>query len=351
MIHSNRWLYSISTAGLCIILLAGCGAQDSATVYDTDLSASTDVFTMDPAAQGLAADTVLVRVDGEDITQADLAGEINMVMARVQGQVPPEQLAAMQDQIAQGAMENLIVKKLLLNKVDRDGVTVTDVEVDEMIEMYRTQIPPGFTLEDQLAQIGMEKADFRDNVRREMRVNKLLETKVEELPEPSEEAIRAFHELHKDDYFAMPESVSARHILIGREAGDDVNDDATVRAKAESLREQLLAGADFAELAQAESGCPSSMQGGDLGRFGRGQMVPAFEEAAFSQEIGVVGEVVETDFGYHLILVTERHEAQTQPYEESRDQIAQFLAGQSRENALQEFLMQLREEADVEYMQ
>lgn len=80
-------------------------------------------------------------------------------------------------------------------------------------------------------------------------------------------------------------------------------------------------------------------------------MVPAFEEAAFSQEIGVVGEVVETDFGYHLILVTERHEAQTQPYEESRDQIAQFLAGQSRENALQEFLMQLREEADVEYMQ
>lgn len=69
----------------------------------------------------------------------------------------------------------------------------------------------------------------------------------------------------------------------------------------QALKTQLDTGADFAELAQAHSDCPSAQKGGDLGTFGRGQMVPAFEQSAFGMDIGQVSDVVTTDFGYHLI--------------------------------------------------
>jgi peptidyl-prolyl cis-trans isomerase C len=89
---------------------------------------------------------------------------------------------------------------------------------------------------------------------------------------------------------------------------DSVN--AEKRTKILSLKKKLADGADFAELAKANSDCPSSQKGGDLGEFTRGQMVKPFEDAAFSQEIGKVGEIVETPFGFHLIKVTAKSPAQ-----------------------------------------
>lgn len=82
------------------------------------------------------------------------------------------------------------------------------------------------------------------------------------------------------------------------------------RSKDEALQQiteiqgQLAGGGDFAELARAHSDCPSGKSGGDLGRFGRGQMVGAFEDSAFGMEVGGTSDVVETDFGYHLITRT-----------------------------------------------
>ncbi|RJS93253.1 peptidylprolyl isomerase [Salinisphaera sp. Q1T1-3] len=87
---------------------------------------------------------------------------------------------------------------------------------------------------------------------------------------------------------------SARHILVDSEA------------KCVELKQQIENGADFAELARQNSTCPSGKQGGELGTFGRGQMVPAFDEVVFSAPVGEVQGPVETQFGYHLLEVTSR---------------------------------------------
>ena len=102
----------------------------------------------------------------------------------------------------------------------------------------------------------------------------------------------------------MSDQVRASHILLMyegsmRSSNDRSKDDAM--AQIEALAGELSGGADFAALAQEHSDCPSSAQGGDLGAFGRGMMVPEFEEAAFSMEVGDTSAVVETPFGYHLI--------------------------------------------------
>ncbi|MBY4676644.1 peptidylprolyl isomerase [Marinobacterium arenosum] len=87
---------------------------------------------------------------------------------------------------------------------------------------------------------------------------------------------------------------TARHILVATEA------------ECQALKEQIAAGADFAELAKQHSQCPSGAQGGDLGSFGRGQMVPAFDQVVFSAPVNEVQGPVKTQFGYHLLEVTSR---------------------------------------------
>jgi parvulin-like peptidyl-prolyl isomerase len=123
-------------------------------------------------------------------------------------------------------------------------------------------------------------------------------------------AVQKYYDEHKNEY----EEVKARHILVRfkdsrvplREGQKELSD-AEALAKAQELKKKLEAGGDFAALAKAESDdTGTGAQGGDLGQFGRGQMVPEFDTAAFKQDVGKVGDPVRSAFGYHLIKVEER---------------------------------------------
>jgi parvulin-like peptidyl-prolyl isomerase len=133
--------------------------------------------------------------------------------------------------------------------------------------------------------------------------------------------VKAYYEANKKNY----EQVHARHILIAPKGsaaakpGQKELTDAEAKAKAEELRAKLVAGADFAQLAKTESAdVGSGANGGDLGSFGRGQMVPEFEKAAFEAKPGEITPVVKTQFGYHIIKV-ESHEIT--PLEQARPAI------------------------------
>ncbi len=102
----------------------------------------------------------------------------------------------------------------------------------------------------------------------------------------------------------MADQVGAAHILLmyaGSARSTATRSKEEALSQIEQMKKDIDGGADFAELAQKNSDCPSGASGGDLGIFGRGQMVPEFENAAFSMEVGATSDVVETDFGYHLI--------------------------------------------------
>lgn len=105
----------------------------------------------------------------------------------------------------------------------------------------------------------------------------------------------------------MPDQVRASHILLmyqgsARSTATRSRDEA--KSQIEALKTRLENGESFSELAKEHSDCPSARSGGDLGAFGRGQMVGPFETSAFGMEVGAVSDVVETDFGYHLITRT-----------------------------------------------
>jgi peptidyl-prolyl cis-trans isomerase C len=128
----------------------------------------------------------------------------------------------------------------------------------------------------------------------------------------TEEAIRKYYEASKDTY-TVGEQITASHILVKTE-----------REAQEVLRE-LKQGKDFASVARAKSIGPSASKGGALGTFGRGRMVPAFEKAAFALKVGEISAPVHTQFGYHIIKVTNRIAARTKPLDEVRGDIRNTL--------------------------
>ncbi|MFW6368983.1 MAG: peptidylprolyl isomerase, partial [Myxococcota bacterium] len=169
---------------------------------------------------------------------------------------------------------------------------------------------------------------------------------IDEVLAEREDEVASFYERNAFRY-EQPERVRARHVLIS--AGPEVSEEerAAARVKADEILAQAREGADFAELAREHSDDPgSAQQGGDLDWFPRGQMVPAFEEVAFSLEPGEISDVVETPFGYHIILVEDHQEAQKQPLEEvSREIAADILRGEMAEEVARREAESLLEEA------
>ena len=149
-------------------------------------------------------------------------------------------------------------------------------------------------------------------------------------------------------YYGISISI-ASHILIKFEETDTDETKAAKKVQIEKIRADIISGTNtFEEAATAHSDCPSKAQGGSLGNFGKGQMVPEFEVAAFTQEIDEVGDVVETQFGYHIIKVTDHQEAGVVPYEESKEQLMVFLTGQKKQEAVSAFIKSLRDSATIE---
>ncbi len=136
--------------------------------------------------------------------------------------------------------------------------------------------------------------------------------------------------------FTTDAQVKAKHILVEKE--EDAN----------KIADEIKAGKSFEDAAKEYSTCPSKEKGGDLGYFGKGQMVPEFEKAAFEAAIGEVSAPVKTQFGYHLILVEDKKEAQVMDFESVKNQLEEKLLQQKKQSAYMETLKDLESKYGVE---
>jgi peptidyl-prolyl cis-trans isomerase C len=152
--------------------------------------------------------------------------------------------------------------------------------------------------------------------------------------EVTEEELKDFYNQNQDKFVAG-EQVTASHILVQTEE------------EAKEVLSKLNNGVSFEELANEHSQCPSKNQGGSLGQFGRGQMVPEFEEAAFTAEVGQLSDVVKTQFGYHVIKVTDKSEQSVTPFEEVRGQLYDYLLIEKQNKAYYEYAAKARAKYEI----
>jgi peptidyl-prolyl cis-trans isomerase C len=289
--------------------------------------------------------SVIARINGEDLTKAEFEVALRNLEGRAGRPVPPDQ----RNEVYRSLLGDLVAFRLVRQEALRRQVPVADAELEEAMKQVRSQFPDEARFKAALASQKMTLPQLRDETRTNLMVSKTIEQEVaaQVVVKPSD--ISAFYEKNPDK-FKQPESVHASHVLVAVQQSAGVPEKTAARAKAESVLKQARAGADFGKLARTYSDDASKQRGGDLGFFPKGQMVPAFEAAAFALQPGQISDLVETPFGFHVIKVLERRPAGTVPFSAVSGQIEEYLKQQQRQEKTKAFVDSLKSKGKVEVL-
>jgi peptidyl-prolyl cis-trans isomerase C len=364
------WFFIFST----IIINSSCRKQSPQPGREPNSTAGiSQRGTVNVASNDLNA--IVVTVNGKDIRESQILALIGTeldAIAKSSSQMPAAMLDEYKKQIRQQAVEQLILTELLGNKVKEAKIEITNEQaLNEINTALAAQQPP-MSLDDykkELAKNGINYDDELMQIKLVLGYQKLLEPYWADKVQVTEADANSFYTTNIAQY-QVPEQIKASHILVSIQQTDPNKTAALIKtyaeessnqgdpneiikkaakAKIDALLVKVKAGEDFAELAKANSDCPSAPQGGDLGFFAKGQMVEPFEEAAFKLKPGEISDVVETQFGYHIIKVTEHKDAETTPFEKAKDQIIKGLTQQKQAALGQEYFQTLKKEAKIVY--
>jgi peptidyl-prolyl cis-trans isomerase C len=241
---------------------------------------------------------VIAEVNSGTITTGDFSRELKNL---------PEYLKAMADtpEGRKEMLDTMVIRELILQQASKDGLD-KGPEIEEKLQ----------------------------DLKKRLVVESYLKKKVETEAQVSDADLQKFYEQNKEK-FKAPEQLKASHILVKSEA------------EAKDILAKIKAGGSFEELAKKNSSDSSAAKGGDLGWFGKGSMVPAFEKAAAALKEGQVSEVVKTDFGFHIIKLTGKRAAGIRPLDEVKDQIKGAIMPQKQQEIFQKIKEELKKNAKI----
>jgi len=287
---------------------------------------------------------VLAKVNGQEVKKADFDRLIKD-MELGQGPIPPDR----RDEVLRSTLDQLITYTLLTQEVKTRNVTATDTEVEERLKQMQQQFPNEEAFKKALAERNMTLDRLRTDTRDNLLISKMMQDAVATTPGASDAEAKEFYEKNPDK-FKQTEQVRASHILIRVDEGASPAEKQKARARAEAILKRAKAGEDFAKLAKENSADGSAAQGGDLNYFNKGQMVPAFDEAAFKLKPGEISDVVTTQFGLHIIKVTDHKDPSTVPLDQVSEKVKQFLSGQKKQAKADEFITTLKQKSKIEVL-
>lgn len=248
------------------------------------------------------------------------------------------------------ALDQAIGARLLLERSQQLDVPVTAADIDAEIAKVIEQVGGEENFKKALAAQNISEDDFRKELEKGARVNKLVEQACTGVEEPTEQDVTDFYEAHKSEYVTEPK-VLCQHILVKVEDNSTSDEKSAAFEKILAIKERIAAGGNFAEEAEKNSDCPSGREGGSLGWFGPGMMVPEFDKVAFEMKKGEVSGVVTTQFGYHIIYKADEQPGGQQTLVDVHDQIKDLLRHEARGKAVDAFVAELRDKAEIEFIE
>jgi peptidyl-prolyl cis-trans isomerase C len=298
----------------------------------------------------------VVTFDGGEVTEGEVQEEVERLFtaqAAGSGQPVPEvspgspQFEAAKTQV----VPQLIAFNLTKAYARENGIEVSGEEVQEEIDQTKEQVgeqaaaagqdlTPDEAFQEALNQFGFTEDEFREEVRMGLLLREVRE-EVSGDAGPTPEEVEEFYEENRETRFTRPEQRCIRHILFTEDEEE----------RAEEVQEELEGGGDFEELARENSQDPGSAeQGGDLGCNPEGGFVPEFDEAAFEAEEGEIVGPIETDFGFHVLEVTEIQEEEEVPFEEASPEIEEQLSQQQQATEFDSWVQSQLEERNAKYL-
>lgn len=331
-----------------LILL--CAAAPLLSVSAADETGSTNAKPVLKASD-LFTNDVVAKAKGVSITRSQLDDAMISIKTGIaaRGQnIPPEQLPM----IERSVLDRLIQVQVLNAKATDADKAAGKEATEKRIAELKKQAGTEDAFSARLTSLGMTEDELKSKMSEEIIAETVLKRELK--VDVSDEAVKKFYD-ENPGKFEKPEMVRAAHVLIGTKdqtTGTDLSDEQKTAKKkiAEDILKRAKAGEDFAKLAKEYSDDPGSKDKGGEYTFPRGQMMPAFEAAAFSLNTNQVSDIVETPYGYHIIKLYEKIPAKKIELDEVKDDIKEYLGNQQVQKQLPEYMAKLEKDADVQIL-
>ena len=351
--HQQMHPWSLSLGGIFLVLTwkgdfwmkrkAGTAAWTTALVFVLALLGG-----QVSAKEKAGFKDAVALVNGTPITQAQLDRSLKFAQQKAAETGRPLDDAQL-SQLKKQTLEKLIGSELLYQASEKEGIKIDKKRVEEKFEQWKKRFPEDAQYERVLTELDVTEAEVKDEIRRGMAIQELINKKFAEKITIPEKEIKAYYDEHPD-FFKQPQQVKARHILVKVNPEAEDKEKEAALEKIRDIQKKQKAGEDFAQLAKEHSEGPSATKGGELGYFTPQQMVKPFSDAAFALEPGQVSDVVETRFGYHLIQVEDKKPASTASYESVEEKIGQYLKQRKMQEEIAQYVDKLRKKGTVEVL-
>ncbi len=286
----------------------------------------------------LTADEVIATVNDEAIT----GNELKVLAYTATGMMDSTRSPSFNMRL----LDQMIDRKLMEQEAKAAGVSVPDTVVSNVLDQFVRQFGGESQVDQMLTPMGLTRDDFREAIQRDLTIRKYVDERITSSIVVADADIRAFYD-QNPEMFAGSDSVHVRHIILLSHDTDVEQQKKDRRAQMESIRTRALSGEDFAALARQYSQDNVAQQGGDLGYFPRGMMVKPFEDAAFALKKNQISDIVETQFGLHLIKCIDKKPARPIPFDEAKARIDMMLKQRQLSTELQNRLQKSRDAAII----
>ncbi len=288
---------------------------------------------------------VVARVNGADIFGRDLEDLVNRELSAIGSPEWKNLRAEYRAELTLNNITALINSKLLFQQALATGIKATDAEVQAEVQKYAKTFRSEAEMNAALASQNIDRAAFEKNIFENLTVSKYVEGKIKVTVTEAE--LSNYYKSNLEE-FRHPEIVRTSHILI-RPEGSSAAQEAAANERAQDLLSRVKKGEDFAALARQNSADSSASQGGDIGYTSREALAPEYAEAAFSLPVGGV-QVVRTQYGYHVIKVTDKKKEGLFTLAEIKPQLSERLKAEKYQEELNKLVNQIREKADIEIL-
>ena len=349
----NQTVSALMFSGLCLLAAGGCAKKNVVVIDEATTTVKVDQPRAIPvpvvtAKPGKVIDAIVAIVNDDIITLYELNQEAQPLISEAEKKSTLNEDT--RKKIRRAALDHLVEKKLLEQKIKELNITVTDEEIRQAIDDVKKQnnMASQEVLVSALASQGLTFEQYRSQLKQQLEKLKLVSMEVRSKIQVGESEMRAYYEANRAKY-SEDVTYRARHIFFRTNEKAPAADIKRTMSTALMVLAEAKSGKDFAELAKAYSEDPAARKdGGDLGTFKKGDMMPELEKAILALKPGEVSDLVYTTSGFHIIKLEERIPGKLKPFESVKAEIEETLYRKKSEERFNQWAKELRSKASIE---
>jgi peptidyl-prolyl cis-trans isomerase C len=302
-----------------------------------------------PAGPNALFPAVVARVNGKPVLGRDLEQRVRSELSTLGNPAWKDLREDYRNELVSRFLTQLVGDELLYQKATAGGLSASQAEIQAEFDKVAGTYPSDAALNSMLAERGLDRKGLMKELGKSLVVQKYVDATVTKKIVVTADEAAKYYQSHLDE-FKHPNLIRSSHILINVPQGATAEQEERARQLATSLLTRARKGEDFAGLAKENSMDSSASRGGDVGLTEEGELAPEYEAAAAKLKVGEISGLVRTQFGFHIIKLTDRRAAGIAPLDEVRDQLIDFLKGQKVDAELNKILQSLQGQAKIEIL-